>query len=47
MYKYCLYGKERHIDTHWHPISIHNTKIGAYIAMLTACRKYEHLNIKP
>lgn len=47
MYKYCLYGKERNIDTGCHPISLHVTRFGARLAWLFALKTYKNLTIKP
>lgn len=45
MYKYCLYGKERSVDTGIHPISIHYTKLGAYISMMLHMKAYTKLYV--
>ena len=44
-YKYTLYGKERHLDTYAHPISIHRTKLGAYISLLYHLREYTKMYV--
>lgn len=44
-YKYTVYGKERHIDTGVHPISMHYTLIGAIITCALIWRKFTKLRI--
>lgn len=44
-YKYTLYGKERHVDTGVHPITIHFTKFGAYLSMLLKRRAYTKMYV--
>ena len=44
-YRYVLYGKERHMDTGIHPISIHYTLLGAYISMIMHWRHYTKLSV--
>lgn len=44
-YKYTLYGKERNINTGVHPITIHFTKLGAYLSMLLKWRTYTKMYV--
>ena len=45
LYKYTLYSKERHIDTGIHPITIHFTKLGAYISMFRRMKAYAKMYV--
>ena len=44
-YRYVVYGKEKHIDTGIHPISLHKSLIGACVSFLMAHRYFTHLRI--
>lgn len=44
-YRHTLYGKERHVDTGVHPITIHITKLGAYLSLLRNWRQYTHMYV--
>lgn len=44
-YKYTLYGKERFVDTGIHPLTIHTTKLGAYLSMLCRMREYAKMYV--
>lgn len=44
-YKYTLYGKERFVDTGIHPLTIHTTKLGAYLSMLCRMREYTKMYV--
>ena len=44
-YKYAVYGKEKHMDTGIHPISLHKSLIGALISFFIAHRYFTHLRI--
>ena len=45
LYRYTLYGKERQMDTGVHTISIHHTRLGAFIALILAIRHFTNLMI--
>lgn len=44
-YKYTLYGKERWLDTGVHPLTIHYTRLGAYLSMLCRIKEYTKMYI--